>query len=1368
MSVQPPKIDSRSYDEIVAQTEALAQKFTDWQPRADGKPDAGRALIRIFSRMAATVRDRLNQIPEKSFLAFLDLIGTEIAPPQPARAPLTFSLAESSPEDAFVPAGTQVAAPAADEQQAEVVFELESELVVARSQLQAVFVRQPQSDRYSDNTNAALGVTDQDYPAFVATQPIQHHLYLACDELFTLPGKKTATLTLRSAMASTLQKLPITWAYWDAEAIAWKTLSGIVTGLTLTLDTHLLQIKVAPGNGITPDGAELLLAVEQVIDLANVDGQNYTGETILVLLGQQNSQTTIVIREVTTSESLTNCVCLAVLEVGAGNAGTLSHGVPSASGAVTEWTVTFKQLAALKPHTINDQTAGWIRACLEMPLLSNANLPTLASVIAKIDIKPADATQKQNLVPDACVFNTAPLDIEKDFFPFGEQPRFNDTFYLASREAFVANQEVTITVKLRQPGKAGTDDLEIDWEYWNGAKWQLLGSSNQFNDESAAFTQKDKNISFTVPADIAPKSINGEENYWVRTRIVRGNYGEAATSQKIGETPITIKAQKAGEPDVVSTIPIYGLSAATFSPPIIESLNLSYTLTQTRAVSACLTYNDFTYASQVTTGSEAVKTGAKTLRVADATLFQKGDRIVINPVGSSTQETGQIEQVSGTDAVITVTAPLTQDHLKGISLFREFQPFKPTSDQNPALYLGFDRAFPNRPITFYAQVQPLQPGTLSERTTRIKAAAASNQAKLQVEQIGGFRVEQAIRIAPGSGLQEDREIIAIQPERGSDQAGEFTLKQPLSHDQAQGTRIEQISSPPRLVWEYCSADQPQIWKSLVASDETSGLTERGLIRFIGPTDFVPCQVFGRRLYWLRLRWMEGDFLVQPRLRQMLINTTWATQSVKLENEGLGSSTGNPDQVFLTNQYPVLPGQRLEVREDLSPSEQKALEDRDRYALTLVHNEVGELEAIWVCWQEVTDFYGSTRDDRHYVLNHLTGEVRFGDGQRGRVPPVGRQNIRLAQYHTGGGNQGNKPANTITQLKTTIPYIDRVTNVEAAMGAANQESLERVKERGPKQLRHRDRAVTAQDMEDLAFEASAEVVRARAIPPRFSDELEWLPTYHIPIVRPGTIDIEQFTWTEQTDLQVAFYAPEQATPKAQQVFAKNQQKLTYTITADMLASGSAQVPTFPLAQPLIWRVTLLNPNANDVSNGFGTIVYPTGTPDAPTSASKAIEFSRLTSRPHREVVEAGQLELVIVPRSIAKQPTPNLALLERVETYITARCTPTLAFRVTEPTWVEVTITATIATLSFEGADATRNRALHTLTQFLHPLSGSATGRGWEFGRRPQESDIYAVLEAVEGVDYVKTIDPISLQPQITETTSPYFLIYSGTHTIRIE
>jgi predicted phage baseplate assembly protein len=157
-----------------------------------------------------------------------------------------------------------------------------------------------------------------------------------------------------------------------------------------------------------------------------------------------------------------------------------------------------------------------------------------------------------------------------------------------------------------------------------------------------------------------------------------------------------------------------------------------------------------------------------------------------------------------------------------------------------------------------------------------------------------------------------------------------------------------------------------------------------------------------------------------------------------------------------------------------------------------------LDEVWVHWQEMPDFYSSGPDDRHYTLDHVTGQIRFGDGVHGRVPPVGQNNIRLAFYRSGGGPQGNRAAETIIQLKSTLPYIDSVINYEPALGGALPESLASVKRYGPRTLRHRSRAITAADIEDLAFAASFNVARARAVPPRFRPFDLWLePTDEAP-------------------------------------------------------------------------------------------------------------------------------------------------------------------------------------------------------------------------------------------------------------------------------
>src|SRR4029077_10296816 len=153
---------------------------------------------------------------------------------------------------------------------------------------------------------------------------------------------------------------------------------------------------------------------------------------------------------------------------------------------------------------------------------------------------------------------------------------------------------------------------------------------------------------------------------------------------------------------------------------------------------------------------------------------------------------------------------------------------------------------------------------------------------------------------------------------------------------------------------------------------------------------------------------------------------------------LGSSNGKPDQTFRTTHAPVLEGQTLEVHEPTMPSAE---------ATDLIQGEEGEdavsrllrpfskREEIWVRWHLVPNFYASGPQSRHYVLNRLKGEVNFGDGEPGRTPPALTGNVRMRRYRSGGGTQGNKPAGSIGQLRTTIPYVERAANLEAASGGA---------------------------------------------------------------------------------------------------------------------------------------------------------------------------------------------------------------------------------------------------------------------------------------------------------------------------------------------
>ena len=91
---------------------------------------------------------------------------------------------------------------------------------------------------------------------------------------------------------------------------------------------------------------------------------------------------------------------------------------------------------------------------------------------------------------------------------------------------------------------------------------------------------------------------------------------------------------------------------------------------------------------------------------------------------------------------------------------------------------------------------------------------------------------------------------------------------------------------------------------------------------------------------------------------------------------------------------------------------------------------------------VDHFNLSGPGDRHYVTDRVKGVVLFGDGARGLIPPSGKDNIRAPFYRSGGGKTGNRAAGVITELKTTIPFVDAVVNHQPSSGGYRPGGCER--------------------------------------------------------------------------------------------------------------------------------------------------------------------------------------------------------------------------------------------------------------------------------------------------------------------------------------
>jgi predicted phage baseplate assembly protein len=108
MSLLAPNLDDRRFQDLVDDARRLVQRrCPEWTDH--NVSDPGITLIETYAYIVDQLIYRLNRVPERSYVTFLELMGVELFPPSAARVPVTFWLTAAMDEDRVVEAGTEVA-----------------------------------------------------------------------------------------------------------------------------------------------------------------------------------------------------------------------------------------------------------------------------------------------------------------------------------------------------------------------------------------------------------------------------------------------------------------------------------------------------------------------------------------------------------------------------------------------------------------------------------------------------------------------------------------------------------------------------------------------------------------------------------------------------------------------------------------------------------------------------------------------------------------------------------------------------------------------------------------------------------------------------------------------------------------------------------------------------------------------------------------------------------------------------------------------------------------------------------------------------------------------------------------------------------
>jgi len=230
----------------------------------------------------------------------------------------------------------------------------------------------------------------------------------------------------------------------------------------------------------------------------------------------------------------------------------------------------------------------------------------------------------------------------------------------------------------------------------------------------------------------------------------------------------------------------------------------------------------------------------------------------------------------------------------------------------------------------------------------------------------------------------------------------------------------------------------------------------------------------RLVTWLRIR---PSAAVPARLLWVGVNAAPVSQRARVSNELLPQGTGEPDQTATLANTPVVPGTaRVYVTAQGQTTEWREVDD-----LLSAGPEVPSADPRLPPGSPVPP----PQPSEVFTLDPESGQIRFGDGARGKRPPRGA--TLRADYDYGVGAAGNVAAGSIS-AGAALPAGVRVTNPVRTWRGARGETAAEGEKQIARYLQHRDRLVSASDFEAIVRRAPGVDIGRVEIIPAYNPEL----------------------------------------------------------------------------------------------------------------------------------------------------------------------------------------------------------------------------------------------------------------------------------------
>jgi predicted phage baseplate assembly protein len=184
MPLPAPTLDDRTFEDLVNEARRRIPLYTpEWTDH--NLSDPGITLIELFSYLIDIMLYRMNRMPERHYIKFMELIGMMLREPEPARTEITFWLTKPQDYEITIPLGTEVSTTRTETEPA-ITFSTAEAFTIHVPKLRAVLSRRmaerKNADDYAEPDMKRLALGSENFRAFSTAPAVGDAFYVGFEQ----------------------------------------------------------------------------------------------------------------------------------------------------------------------------------------------------------------------------------------------------------------------------------------------------------------------------------------------------------------------------------------------------------------------------------------------------------------------------------------------------------------------------------------------------------------------------------------------------------------------------------------------------------------------------------------------------------------------------------------------------------------------------------------------------------------------------------------------------------------------------------------------------------------------------------------------------------------------------------------------------------------------------------------------------------------------------------------------------------------------------------------------------------------------------------------------------------------------------------